>query len=402
MGLFSRKKDKLESAGKAKILDKKVMKEFQTKDLSDVEHIIRTTDSMHLVASAKTSSDDANAKLLGATKDAVARNYELARKRIITTYQDIFNSGNYISVPFLTIQINLINFEKKWSVKHIQRVIESFNKGIVEEVSKGKSVALSERLVIEPVEYVNKVIPSTTVISNIKEVVNGYTWEELISLLIKKHKLSNLDIEVVEEYINLLDTNIEQGYYVKIDKFIITRIRVGEPTTILLFSNETLREVNHIYISQKKKSKEQTVSRTNMIDHFQKTQDQIEEDKKKSSIVQDVKELDDFVPNDDVSDEEEKRISTKRSIELEKKLVEKKEKDSKAKESKKEAPAEKVAAKKPAAKKTAAKKPAAKKAPAKKTAAKKPAAKKAPAKKTAAKKPAAKKATAKKTAAKKK
>ncbi|WP_128008548.1 hypothetical protein [Mycoplasma sp. ATU-Cv-508] len=48
-----------------------------------------------------TQNDRQNEELMKLTRESIAQNYDLARRRINATYQDVIDSGAYVGLSFI-------------------------------------------------------------------------------------------------------------------------------------------------------------------------------------------------------------------------------------------------------------------------------------------------------------
>ncbi len=432
MALFKKKKNALKDNGVSGALNPKTLQDAQGATNESLEEIVRTTDSMNVVAvSADPFATEKGDKLLELSDQAISRNFDLAKRRIAATHHDVIESGSYVGIPFLAIQVVISKYDKEWDVKDVEKVIEKFATGIIDSLSNGIGIGFSKQLVLEPVVYINKILPASKVTPSFASLANAVKWGDLLDTLIEQGALGSADREIIEIFVEALETNVNNGYYVQFGDLMVSRIRPSSADTILLYSLETLEKMNRVYKFEKAKKANVQVTRTNSIDQFIKTQTSVKAIKSQAKFEADMikkeqatskemlKEVIKTNLEEATPDNEVQAVDKKEAIELSlsdevvetkvtdnRKVIKKETKETKALE-KVEAIAAKEKAKKENlvnankkfAEKTAKKDEvkAAKKEAAKKDANKK----KAPAKKAPAKKAPAKKATGKKTSAKK-
>ena len=86
--------DMLEETAKSSEMNPKTLEDAKKIKAQALEEIVRTTDSINIISEAATSIDEEeNAKMLMLSRDAIARNYDLARRKITSTYRDVIETG---------------------------------------------------------------------------------------------------------------------------------------------------------------------------------------------------------------------------------------------------------------------------------------------------------------------
>jgi len=164
-----KKKDKTMDGKKAKVLDKPKLVSETKMDFKSVDEIIKTTDSMRVTSSTMTKDDNAK---IGEASKALLRSYDLATRKITSTYDEIIETKKVITNEFLTVQLLITEFESASNIEHIADVVNYFTDEIEAQLAFGKSVKISERILIDPADYVGKMIPDAKMVEPGYESVN--------------------------------------------------------------------------------------------------------------------------------------------------------------------------------------------------------------------------------------
>ncbi len=238
------------------------------------EEVIRTTDAMNLISTAAQSSEDMS-KQLAQSAEAISRNYELARRKITSIYQEVLSSGNFVSTPFLSIQVILREYKEKWDVKYVEQTINIFFEELFNVLSTGTSVRLTSEILLDAIFYSNKILPSAKIVPSVTSEIQLLEWIHVFYKSVERDALLESDKKIIETLVEAIETNVNVGYYIKIGDMILSRIRVDRPDLVLLFSNQWLQELNHKFKTSKIKSKKKRVSKANFIESFSQTQKQL-------------------------------------------------------------------------------------------------------------------------------
>lgn len=271
-------------------------------DDSRFEDIIKTTDSMNVMIT-RNSINETGESLLLKTRESIAQSYELARRRINATYQDLVDSGAYVGVQFLAVQIALLNYEKEWDVKRIEYALNVFVNAIIESLSKGVGVAMTNYIVFETVVYVDKILPVASTTPNFAILINTVVWDELFDDLANANKLTMADRPIIESLVLVLEENVKRGYYVQLNDFIITKISPTMSTLVILFSYDFLIKINKEYKRYMATRKKPTVVIGNELSSMNASLKKIDNQKFREQIqAEDRIEDSTFVPNDDIDE----------------------------------------------------------------------------------------------------
>ncbi len=238
------------------------------------EEVIRTTDAMNLISTAAQSAEDMS-KQLAQSAEAISRNYELARRKITSIYQEVLSSGNFVSTPFLSIQVLLREYKEKWDVKYVEQTINIFFEELFNVLSTGTSVRLTSEILLDAIFYSNKILPSAKIVPSVTSEIKLLEWIHIFYKAVERDALLDSDKKIIETLVEAIETNVNVGYYIKIGDMILSRIRVDRPELVLLFSNHWLQELNHKYKISKIHSKKKRVSKANFVESFSQTQKQL-------------------------------------------------------------------------------------------------------------------------------
>lgn len=271
-------------------------------DDSRFEDIIKTTDSMNVMIT-RNSINESGENLLLKTRESIAQSYELARRRINATYQDLVDSGAFVGVQFLAVQIALLNYEKEWDVKRIEYALNVFVNAIIESLSKGIGVAMTNYIVFETVVYVDKILPVASTTPNFAILINTIVWDELFADLANANKLTMADRPIIESLVLVLEENVKRGYYVQLNDFIITKISPTMSTLVILFSYDFLIRINKEYKRYMATRKKPTVIVGNELSSMNASLKKIDNQKLREQIQEEDREEDStFIPNDDIDE----------------------------------------------------------------------------------------------------
>jgi len=169
MGLFKRKKTKLENE-KAKVLDKPKLVSETKINQKDVEEIVKTTDSMQIVANSQDNKTN-----LEETSKALLKSYDIATRKIISTYEDVVENKKVITDDFLVVQMLIKNYETNSDIDKIAAVVKSFYKEIELQLAHGKTIRLTDSIMIDPTDYVGKMIPTAKIVEKHHQAINSAT-----------------------------------------------------------------------------------------------------------------------------------------------------------------------------------------------------------------------------------
>lgn len=276
MALFNKKKKTtFNEEGSSAQLNPQVLAVNDTPTLTqEIDSIVKTTDSIAIVSGEAEQIEDA--ERLQQIKEGILHSYDFARRKITTQFQEVINSGTYIENQFLAVQIAMKNFEKGWDVKMVESTISRFFDAIPEQIAIGKVVYFTNQFTIEPIIYVNKILPSWKITPNFAALVNAITWEEIVDKLVKAGEMLSDGKEVIRELIEALTINLENGYYIKMSRFIVMQISNVNKGRIVLFSNDTLTKLNEVYLKFQKVDKKSMIEKTDASEHFMRTKENIE------------------------------------------------------------------------------------------------------------------------------
>ncbi|MCP4336411.1 MAG: hypothetical protein GY679_01010 [Mycoplasma sp.] len=272
--------------GKSNTLKRKKMGIFGNKDDSnnnEYEEIIQTTDAINLISSSPQSSADMS-KQLASSAESVNRNFDLARRKISKIYEEILLTGNYVSTPFLSIQIILREYSKNWEVKYIEKVINNYIEFLFEVLSYGNSISLTKTVLIDNLYYSNKILPIAKISPSATSLIKLFTWETVFQKAVEKKQLMISDRIIIATFIEAIEANINIGYYIKLGDIIISRIEPSKPELVLLFSNYWLQELNHKYKKNGSKNYKERVTKNNIVESFDKNKNDLKEQQQYANI----------------------------------------------------------------------------------------------------------------------
>lgn len=303
MALGKNKKDKLEDGGQSKALNPLQLKRNGGPNPQQLDSIIKTTDSMNFINKGSNNFEGKNDKFMELSRNAIAESYEMARRRINSTYQDLVDSRVYVGTQFLAVQIVLLNFDREWDVKKVEHTINVFAKAVYEKLGQGIGVAISEDLVFESIVYIDKILPACKMTPDFASLVNAITWKELFSELVRINKLTIADKDIIEDLVTSIDENVKKGYYIKLYEIIVSRVNMQSQDTILLFSYETLLKLNREYsreVANKRSGREQVENMTNSYAKTVRAIETAQKNKDRSKNVNVTLNDEGFTPSDDV------------------------------------------------------------------------------------------------------
>ena len=232
-------------------------------DKKNIESISQTTKAMNIVLSSanETGENESSAQ----ARELISKNYDLAIRKIVSSYEDIIESGSYITTKYLAVQVSLYLHEMNLNPKEIHESIRKYFDEVWDTVSRGQSVAFTTEIVFEPIVYIDRIIPAVTITPSIASKVNTIMFDDLFQKLAREGKMSLADKEVIDVMVKALSTNIQQGYYVQIGRPILLKLRIGSEENMLLFSKEDTAWFNKNLSARKtrqkssKKNKDQVV-----------------------------------------------------------------------------------------------------------------------------------------------
>lgn len=441
MGLF-KKKNKTVDGGTAKVLQKERLVSGTKMNERDINEIVKTTDSMKMIAETQGPGNMEDAA------KAINSTFSMASKKIISVYEDLIETKKIIDNEFLTVQLLIGQYEKNSDLESILRVVSYFTEEFEAQVAYGRSVKVSNRILVEPHDYAGKIIPVARIVEPGYVGLNTVTWKDLSEILKKGNLINTVEQESIEYLAEAIEANILNGYYLKLGNLVVAKINVEEDNLMVLFSKETIGRLNSSYTHERIEKRKTKIDKTNYIQEYKDSvdthaeeeaelkeklkivedkMDQIKKEKtavilkkeqefaegmkkveeiqrakdkkiKQSKLLDEDMDVEDVILSDEFANPSMNIQDQVDTSEIERKeLLDRIIASGKAAEEEEitEEAAPKKIEKKKVAKKATTKKATTKKAPSTKTA-KKPAAKKAETKKPAAKKPAAKKATKKK------
>lgn len=290
-----------EQAVSAELNQEKLIVNNEPADGAELEKIIKTTDSMNIIAAmgdGSISGRKQSKSELTNIKEAIYRSFDLARRKITNEYEQIIASGNFVDNPFLAIQITLKNYEKKWNVQMVESIIKKFTDAIPEQLALGKTVFLSEDLTIEPITYVDKILPSWKITPDFALLTNGVKWDDIVNKLIQDGELTHDSKEIVQEAIEAIVINAKNGYYVKLSRLILLQLHYGVNQKIVLFSNDTLQKMNEIYLRFIKTGEKKQINKYDSLAHFERTRENVEKGYYNKDVEDASKPESEFIPRD--------------------------------------------------------------------------------------------------------
>lgn len=290
-----------EQAVSAELNQEKLIVNNEPADSAELEKIIKTTDSMNIIAAmgdGSISGRKQSKSELTNIKEAIYRSFDLARRKITNEYEQIVASGNFVDNPFLAIQITLKNYEKKWNVQMVESIVKKFTDAIPEQLALGKTVFLSEDLTIEPITYVDKILPSWKITPDFALLTNGIKWDDIVNKLIQDGELTHDSKEIVQEAIDAIVVNAKNGYYVKLSRLILLQLHYGVNQKIVLFSNDTLQKMNEIYLRFIKTGEKKQINKYDSLAHFERTRENVEKGYYSKDVENASKPEPEFIPRD--------------------------------------------------------------------------------------------------------
>ncbi|MCK5946044.1 MAG: hypothetical protein KAG04_02100 [Mycoplasmataceae bacterium] len=266
-GLDERKGAKSAATASMKIPEKQV----NTKNIEDIS---QTTNAMNIILSS--ASEAKGDKTMEATRDIISKNYDLAVRKIVASFDEILDTGAFITARYLAVQVSLALYEKNLDIKQTHLVIKRFIAATWKKVASGVSVAYTTEIILEPVVYVNKIIPAVTVTPSFAQMVNTVIWDDLFKELARSGEMSLADKDIIESFVNAVSDNVMQGYYIQLGEPIVMKIKLGSSNNMLLFSQKNLKWFNDTYKANKvRKGKGQKKITSNAVNHFANTQEKM-------------------------------------------------------------------------------------------------------------------------------
>ena len=262
MGIF-KKKDNMDG-GSAKVLSKTKLNKETRIDRKITDEITKTTDSMKIMSSTLDIND--NEKMEEASK-TLLRSFDIATKKITSTFEEIVETKKIVNNDFLTVQIMIAEYEKGANIDNIMKVIQFFTNEVEAQLSHGRSVMITNKILIEPTDYVGKMIPVAKITSS-ETGVNQISWQKISEVLKNSNIINSSEQVTIENLVRAIELNITNGYYMKLGNLVISKIDHDRSELMVLFSSNTIMKMNKIYSRDRLAKRAKVVDNTNYIENY--------------------------------------------------------------------------------------------------------------------------------------
>lgn len=263
MGLFKKKTTPVEG-GHAKVLNKEKLNANPNVDKGAIDDIVKTTDSMKVIA----RSYNSEAENMEETARAIKSTYSIATKKIIATYEEIVETKKIIDNEFLTVQLLIGQYERNSDIESINKIINYFTEEVEAQIAHGRSVKITDSILLEPNDYAGKAIPVARIVDAKHVGINITTWENISEVLKTGNLINASEQESLRYLVEAIETNIFNGYFLKLGNLVIAKIDVKKSDLMVLFSKETIAKLNSTYSHDRLDKRKQKVEKTNYIESY--------------------------------------------------------------------------------------------------------------------------------------